>query len=104
MSKTYGTREEVFNEEAKKTRSGLTKEGLMMNPKGKIVSKKKYESGLKLYKNMKSKLCGTIDQEKNKAILEDTKKILQRNDVSGLGQSPLRRSKRNKKTLPPETV
>ena len=84
MSKTYGTREEVFNEEAKKTRGGLTKEGLMMNPKGKIVSKKKYESGVKLYANMKNKICGNIDQEKNKAILEDTKKIL-------------RKSKRNKK-------
>ena len=83
MSKTYGTREEVFNEEAKKTRGGLTKEGLMMNPKGKVVSVKKYNSGVKLFSKMKDKLCGNIDQEANKAILEDTKKIL-------------RKSKRNK--------
>ena len=84
MSKTFGTREEVFNGDAKKTRGGLHKEALMMNQKGKVVSIKKYESGIKLYKNMKTRLCGTIDEDANKAIIEDTKKILQ--------------SKRNKKS------
>ena len=52
----YGTREQVFNDEAKQTRGGLTKDGLMINPKGKIVSVKKYNSGIKLYENMKEKL------------------------------------------------
>lgn len=43
----------IWNGEVSATTSGLTKEGLMKNPKGKIVSKKKYEAGLRAAGNLK---------------------------------------------------
>jgi hypothetical protein len=39
--KTFGSRAEVFHGNAKKTRYGLTKEGLIKNKHGEIVSRKK---------------------------------------------------------------
>ena len=41
MVKRYGTRNDVFEGLAEKTRGGLTKDDLMLSKTGKIVSKKK---------------------------------------------------------------
>ena len=45
----YGDRNSVWNNEAKQTRGGLTKEDLIMSKSGKIVSKKKSESARAWY-------------------------------------------------------
>ena len=43
--KTKGTKEEVYNGDAKHTAGGLTKKDLMMNNKGKVISKRQHEAG-----------------------------------------------------------
>ena len=40
--KTFGSRAEVFHGNAKKTKYGLTKAGLLKNKHGEIVSRKKH--------------------------------------------------------------
>ncbi len=45
--KTIGSRAEVFHGTAKKTSGGLTKNDLIMNKRGRIVSKKKSERAKK---------------------------------------------------------
>jgi len=49
MVKKYGSRNEVFDGDAEKTRGGLTKEDLMLSKTGKIVSKKKSLAALASY-------------------------------------------------------
>ena len=51
---TIGTRAQVWHGNAKKTSGGLTKNHLMMNKHGRIVSKKKHASGKKTIKHLKS--------------------------------------------------
>jgi len=51
--KGRGTRIEVWNGNARKTGGGLTKADLMMNKRGKIISKKMYQRGKGLYKSQK---------------------------------------------------
>ena len=46
--KTIGSKEEVYNGLAKKTSGGLKQEDLIINNKGKIVSKKRSEHGKKM--------------------------------------------------------
>lgn len=43
----FGSREQVWNGTAHKTKYGLTKEGLIMNKWGRIVSADKYETAKK---------------------------------------------------------
>lgn len=43
--KKIGSREEVFNGQAVKTRGGLVKDDLVLSKKGKVVSKKMQERG-----------------------------------------------------------
>jgi len=50
---TTGTRAQVWHGTAKKTSGGLTKQHLMMNKHGRIVSKKKHASGKKTIKHLK---------------------------------------------------
>jgi hypothetical protein len=45
--KTFGSRAEVFHENAKKTTGGLTKKDLMKNKHGEIVSRKKHMTAKK---------------------------------------------------------
>ena len=45
--KTFGSRVEVFHENAKKTTGGLTKKDLMKNKHGEIVSRKKHMTAKK---------------------------------------------------------
>ena len=65
--KKTGTAIEVWKGQAKKTPGGLTKDNLMKNKRGKIVSKKKYEAGLRAYEQNKDKL----KQFKKKEIKEE---------------------------------
>ena len=51
----YGSKAKVYHGNAEMTTGGLTKADLMMNKRGRIVSKKKYEQGLKRYKENKLK-------------------------------------------------
>ena len=55
--KTVGSHAEVFHGTAKHTSGGLTKNDLMKNKRGEIVSKKKHELGLKIYKKNEDKLA-----------------------------------------------
>jgi hypothetical protein len=48
-----GSRAQVWHGTAKKKSGGLTKNKLMMNKHGRIVSKKKHASGKKTIKNLK---------------------------------------------------
>ncbi len=50
---TIGSRAQVWHGTAKKTSGGLTKNHLMMNKHGRIVSKKKHASGKKTIKNLR---------------------------------------------------
>ena len=45
---TYGTRAEVWSGVADRTRGGLTKDGLMINARGKLVSRKRSELARKM--------------------------------------------------------
>ena len=54
--KTFGTKLEVYRSKAKKTRGGLTKNDLMKNKRGRIVSKKQHAAGIKRYQQNKAKL------------------------------------------------
>ncbi len=47
--KTVGSKLEVWNGSAKHTSGGLTKESLMKNKRGKVVSKKRHAQGLKAF-------------------------------------------------------
>jgi len=50
---TVGTRAQVWHGNAKKTSGGLTKNNLMKNKHGRIVSKRKHASGKKTIKNLR---------------------------------------------------
>ena len=50
MVKRYGSRSEVFDDLAEKTRGGLTKTDLILSKGGKIVSKRKSEMARASYK------------------------------------------------------
>jgi len=50
MIKKFGSRTEVFNDEAECTRGGLCKDDLILSKTGKIVSKKKSLAALESYK------------------------------------------------------
>jgi len=45
--KKRGSKDDVWNGRAEKTKGGLVKSDLIENKRGKIVSKRKYERGLK---------------------------------------------------------
>ena len=48
-----GTKAEVWHGTADKTSGGLTKDKLMKNKNGRIVSKRKHEIGMKMFKENK---------------------------------------------------
>ena len=50
---TNGTRAQVWHGTAKKTSGGLTKQQLMMNKHGRIISRKKHALGKKTIKHLK---------------------------------------------------
>ena len=52
IEKTIGSRAEVWHGTAKKTSGGLTKNALMMNKHGRIVSRKKHASGKRSIKHL----------------------------------------------------
>ena len=68
--KKYGSRSEVFADEAEKTRGGLKKEDLMLSKDGKIVSKKKSLAALETYKKYGFKKR----EQKEKEIAEEPPK------------------------------
>jgi hypothetical protein len=51
---TTGTRAQVWHGTAKKTSGGLTKQQLMMNKHGRIISRKKHALGKKTIKHLKN--------------------------------------------------
>lgn len=56
--KARGTREEVWNNEARATAGKLTKDLLMVNTRGKIVSRRQSEAAAARYPGLKAKLHG----------------------------------------------
>ena len=55
-----GTREAVWAGTARKTSGGLTKDDLMMNPRGKLVSIKQSNAAKARYPELKAKLCASV--------------------------------------------
>lgn len=55
----FGTKEEVYNGKALKTKGGLRKDGLITNARGKVVSKSKHEQGKKSIISNRSTKQGT---------------------------------------------
>ena len=51
--KAVGTKLEVWKGQAKHTSGGLTKDKLMKNKRGKVISKKKHAAGLKAMARLK---------------------------------------------------
>ena len=51
-----GSKQQVWTGKAKHTSGGLTKDKLMKNKQGKIVSKKKHALGQRMYRRNKDKL------------------------------------------------
>lgn len=51
-TKTVGSRVQVLNGTAQRTAGGLTKNDLMLNKWGRIVSKKRYEAAMKRWKSV----------------------------------------------------
>ncbi len=73
----FGSREQVWNGTAYKTKYGLTKSGLFMNKRGRIVSADKYKTAKKEmrlkkhgYSAKKGKF-GYVKTKKNKKALEE---------------------------------
>ena len=57
FKQTIGSKQQVYNGTARKTSGGLTKERLMKNSKGRIVSRRQHELGKLRFKqnNLKPK-------------------------------------------------
>lgn len=49
-----GSKIQVYNGSAERTKGGLTKNDLLRNKRGKIVSKAQYENGLRAAANLKT--------------------------------------------------
>lgn len=49
----FGTKDQVWRGECKMTKGGLSKEDLMVNAKGKVISKRAYECGVRLIQKLK---------------------------------------------------
>lgn len=58
--KARGTREEVWSGSARRTSGGLVKDDLMLNKRGKLVSKKQSLAASGRYPELKKKLCETV--------------------------------------------
>ena len=71
----YGTRQEVYNLEAQKTRGGLTKADLMVSKTGKIVSKKKSMAAAESYKKFGfKKRQAEVEEKVEEKVDEEPKK------------------------------
>ena len=69
FKKKYGSREQVFNGLCYCTKSGLTKDNLMLNAKGKIVSRRKSELARERFnKKKQEKEEKIITKEANKIV------------------------------------
>ena len=66
MPKKFGTRTEVYNDEAELTRGGLAKADLILSKSGKIVSKKKSMKALENYKKFGFKRRVKEEQKEEK--------------------------------------
>lgn len=75
--KKIGTKNDVFKGFAEKTSGGLMKGDLMINKRGKVVSKKKSEAGKKAFDNIKEH----VKTAKELAELKKEKKLKQE-DIS----------------------
>lgn len=80
---TTGTRAQVWHGTAKKTSGGLTKEKLMMNKHGRIVSKKKHASGKKTIKHLR-KLGYVAKKGQFKLFRKNSKRQLSRKMRGGM--------------------
>ena len=73
MVKKYGSRNEVFDGDAEKTRGGLTKEDLMLSKTGKIVSKKKSLAALASYTKFGFAKRKQTEEVKTLPVVEEEK-------------------------------
>ena len=72
----FGSKAEVYNGLAKMTRGKLTKDHLLINAKGKVVSKKAQERGFNLQKQLQGRMTSSASPVSSivKEIVEDLPK------------------------------
>ena len=73
--KKYGSRENVWNGEAEKTRGGLTRDMLMLSKTGRIVSKKKSLAAAESYKKYGFKKREAATKEQKPEPAEEVKPV-----------------------------
>ena len=78
--KTVGTKLEVWKGKAKHTSGGLTKKDLMKNKRGKVISIKKYEAGLKAMKRLKK--MGYTTKKGQFGVFKHGKKVTKKSKKS----------------------
>jgi hypothetical protein len=77
----YGDRIEVWEGRAHMTKGKLTREDLMINKKGKLVSITKHEIGNQLLRfSLREKLCPPICTEIRKEKYNETRRNKRKND------------------------
>jgi hypothetical protein len=97
--KTRGNRQEVWNGRAIKTPGGLKKEDLILNKRGKLVSKKMSESAKLRYPKLKAALCNSEQKEIEKEVVIPLKKEIEDEVVI-----PLKKEIKPKKAKPKRVV
>lgn len=61
IMRKYGDRSQVFEGQAERTKGGLSKDDLIQNKRGKIVSKKRAEISAKIFNEYKQKKVSSLD-------------------------------------------
>lgn len=86
--KKRGSKQEVFEGLAEKTGGGLCKEDLMVNKKGKIISKKRHEHGLKAFDNIRNYINAKDEplEEEDDQDQEEVKEIQQESKIENINQ------------------
>lgn len=91
-SKKKGTKQEVFNGIAERTGGGLTKQDLMENKKGQIISKKRHEHGKKALKNIQNYHASKEDLPSFESFLDNQENKIESNIVPNKLESNLNSS------------
>jgi hypothetical protein len=109
--KTRGNRQEVWNGRAIKTPGGLKKEDLILNKRGKLVSKKMSESAKLRYPKLKAALCNSEQKEIENEVAIPLKKEIENEVVIPLKKEienevviPLKKEIKPKKAKPKKVV
>ena len=78
--KAVGTKLEVWKGKAKHTSGGLTKDKLMKNKRGKVISKKKHSAGIKAMARLKK--LGYATKKGQFGVFKNGKKVTKKSKKS----------------------